>query len=574
MPMNEHGKTKTSRLGIWFVYLFLSVFVIIGSSCLLYAPVKMVKTALFIRSAASTTGTVTDLHASRGSKTTTFAPVVSFNTEDGTAVEFRSRISSSSSDYSRGEQVQVYYDPQHPDVAEINAFIPLWMPVILLSALGLSFTAAGGGVLFLHRRGAREARRIEAALQQGMKEWETDPDWRSGHIRSATRQEMWFYWLFAVVWNAIAQPTGFLVVPEILDHENWPAAIGLLFPVVGFWLLAVAIRKTLQIRKFGQVVLQMNPSPGSLGGEVGGMVDLPVPYRAGQIFNVSLSCQKVRRQRKSTSEELVWQDAGPAVAAHGPGGTRIAFKFAVPAELPPSSNDVESGHRWVVRLTADLPGIDLDSNFVIPVVATAAPLTSSITVPPTPGVRPVVSVPAEVVGIEKQGDNLLLHYPPRRNFKSGLAFALTGGVFLFTTCMLIVKAVVIGLIMLPTFGLMGLGLVLYALWLFGNSLQVDALAGELVVARRFLGIPVYSSRVASSAMKDVESVRFGSVGAGDSANLIFTVSVRLADGNKMTVGAGIEGRSNPETIAGIIAEKYGLRATRSSFYNPLDSDAI
>jgi len=427
------------------MYLFLSIFIIVGSGCLIYAPIKLVKTALFIRSAAVTSGTVTDLHVSRTSKSTTYAPVVTFNVPGGRQIEFRSQISSGSSDYSVGEQVQVYYGPRHPETAEIKAFVPLWMPVIILSALGLAFTAMGGGTMYAMGRGAREARQKEAALQQGMRDWETDSSWRSGKIRSATRQEMCFYWLFAVIWNAIAQPTGFIVLHEMINKGNRLAAIGLMFPVVGFWLLSVAIRKTLQIRRFGEIELLMNPSPDSLGGEVGGVIELPVPFHAGQVFSVSLSCQNVTRHHNGVSEELVWQDAGRALAAPTATGTRIAFRFAVPAQLPPSSADPQGAQQWIVRVTAELPGIDLDRSFLIPVVATGTRQFSTLSVPLAPALEPECQIPSSIVRIERQADLVTFCYPPRRNLKSGLVIAFVGGWFLFFTYLFVVKAAGVGM---------------------------------------------------------------------------------------------------------------------------------
>jgi hypothetical protein len=162
-----------------------------------------------------------------------------------------------------------------------------------------------------------------------------------------------------------------------------------LFPLAGFWLLSVAIRKTLQVRRFGEVELRMDPLPGSLGGEVGGVLEVPVSFRPGDVFAVTLRCQRVTRRNNSSNQEVIWQETGRAVAAPGNIGTRLAFRFAVPATLPPSSDDPAGSHQWTVRLTADLPGIDLDHSFVIPVVATDPPRASGLSVPLAPDLVPL-----------------------------------------------------------------------------------------------------------------------------------------------------------------------------------------
>jgi len=56
----------------------------------------------------------------------------------------------------------------------------------------------------------------------------------------------------------------------------------------------------------------------------------------------------------------------------------------------------------------------------------------------------------------------------------------------------------------------------------------------------------------------VEAIRFGVLGSGSTATLIFKVVVRCGDGTMITVGDGIEGRVNAESIARLIAQKYGL----------------
>jgi hypothetical protein len=48
------------------------------------------------------------------------------------------------------------------------------------------------------------------------------------------------------------------------------ALIRLLFPLVGIWLIACAIRRTREWRRFGAAPVTLDPVPGSIG--------LPRPY--------------------------------------------------------------------------------------------------------------------------------------------------------------------------------------------------------------------------------------------------------------------------------------------------------
>ncbi|WP_129128228.1 DUF3592 domain-containing protein [Geomonas oryzae] len=539
---------------VWPLYLFLTIFFIVGSCCLLYAPVKAVKTLIFIRNAAVTIGTVEELVAKHGSKSTTYAPSVAFNTPDGRMVRFISKVSGSRSAYNVGQRLEVYYDPANEGNAEINGFIPLWMPVIILSALGLSFSGIGGGMIYAVRRSVKDAEQKKALLQKGMLEWETEPDWQSATIRSATGREAAFFWLFAAVWNAIAQPTGFFCLNALIYEGNRLAAIGLMFPLVGFWLLWEAAKRTLQVRIFGDIQLRMDPFPASIGGEAGGTIDLPIHFSSGNVFSVFLSCEQVVKHRDGNRRELIWQEAGCAASTLGPAGTRIAFRVAVPATEPPSGDS----HQWTVRIAAELPGLDLDRSFAIPVIREEPPKTSRLAVPLAPDMMPCEGLPAWTVQVQRQGERLLLHYPCRRNLKTGLLCVFFSSWFLGGVSICLVKSPGMGFVILPFFGVIGVGLLLYAVWLLSNSLKVIVGAGELSVVRRLFGIPVNSSSIETALVRKVEIVKFGARGTGTTAKLIYRITADCGNGTNITLGDGVEGRAVAEEIARQLRQVCGV----------------
>ncbi|NJC89392.1 MAG: DUF3592 domain-containing protein [Desulfuromonas sp.] len=538
----------------WFLYLFLSIFLVVGVGCLLYAPVKAVRTLSLIHGGATAVGTVIDIHSVRGSRSTTYAPEVGFSAEDGRPYRFRSQISEGSSEYFIGQQVPVSYDPASPGNAEIRAFVPLWMPVIILFSLGTAFTAVSAGGIHAARRSVENARLLEAAHQSGRQEWEANPDWRTGTIRSATGREAWFYCLFALVWNVIGQPTGYLVVHEVMTRANYWAIIGLMFPLAGFWLFWLAISKTLQVRTFGDIRLQMDPFPATIGGDAGGIIELPVRYDHSTNFVVSLYCERISQTRNGSHREVVWQEESPGVTAPGIAGTRVSFRIAVPASEPPSSDN----HQWSARLTAELPGIDLDRTFILPVIREETPRASSLAVPLANDLARHQPVPAATVRIDLQANGLCLHYPCRRNLKNGLLLIFFSAWFLFFTALFVVKAPVTGLFILPVFGLLGVALLMYAIWQLGNSLTVTIAARQLVTVRRFFGIRVKASETAFDLVTSIETKHFGTRGSGASAKLIYAVAAVCADGTRITVGDGIEGRAAAEEIARRVRQSCGM----------------
>lgn len=544
---------KSSR-GAWPVLAFLAIFFIVGSGCLIYAPVKAVKTLLFIRNASVATGTVEELVPRRGSKSTTYAPSVTFTTPDGRLIRFVSQVSGSSSSYSVGQQVEVYYDPADEGRAEIKGFIPLWMPVIIFSALGLAFSGLSGGMIFAIRRSVKDAERKEALLRQGAREWETEPEWRSATIRSVTGKEATFFWLFATVWNAIALPTGFFCVNAFINEGNHLAAIGLMFPLVGIWLLWEAARRTLQVRTFGDIKLRMDPFPASIGGEAGGTIDLPVRFSGDNIFAVSISCEQIFKSRDGSRKELVWVETGNAASGPGPAGTKISFRFAVPASQQPTGDS----YQWTVRVTAELPGLDLDRSFIIPVILEEVPRASRLSVALAPDLTSRSEVPAATARVTAQSARMDLLFPCRRNLMTALLMTFFSGWFLGGVAIFVVKAPGIGLITVPTFGLIGAGLLAYSIWLFGNSLRVTVGAGEMVVVRRFLGIPIHSTRTLTTAVRKIETVKFGSRGSGPTAKLIYRITADCGNGANITIGDGVEGRTVAEEIARQLRQACGL----------------
>ncbi len=138
---------------------FISVlFFIIGLGLLAAAFAFWRSFANFQARATRTEGTVTELSYHHSSKGGSYYPEVEFKTPDGRIVHFSGSTGSNPSSYSRGEHVQVLYDPASPEQAKIDSFSEKWLGPLLLGGLGLGFALIGGGMLFapLFRRRSYE----------------------------------------------------------------------------------------------------------------------------------------------------------------------------------------------------------------------------------------------------------------------------------------------------------------------------------------------------------------------------------------------------------------------------------
>ena len=94
-------------------------------------------------------GTVVELVRSQSSDSTTYRPVVRYSTQSGEQVEFTSSAGSNPPSYSKGEQVEVLYQPLQPAQARINGFFPLWGGPMVIAGLGGVFFLVGAGIVLV-----------------------------------------------------------------------------------------------------------------------------------------------------------------------------------------------------------------------------------------------------------------------------------------------------------------------------------------------------------------------------------------------------------------------------------------
>jgi hypothetical protein len=159
-------------------------------------------------------------------------------------------------------------------------------------------------------------------------------------IRSSNRTGAWAMWGFTLVWCAVCAPLLWQIARKWNNPgEDWgPLLIALLFPFIGVILIGVSSFFTWTLLRFGPAPLWPDPSPGSVGGQVGGHVDIQYPFAGDPRFTVQLSCLYSRMsgsgKKRSRSESTVWQTDGVCTTEQISGGVRLRFTFDVPPDLP------------------------------------------------------------------------------------------------------------------------------------------------------------------------------------------------------------------------------------------------
>ena len=144
----ENYMKKTGLLSV--------LFGILGLGLLACAVALALDTRAFIATAKHASGTVTELVPKRDKDdgSTTYTPVVMFETDSGASVSFTSSFSSNPPAYDVGEKVAVLYAPAHPNEARIDGFGSLWLGPVIMGGIGTVFAAIGFGILFASRKRA------------------------------------------------------------------------------------------------------------------------------------------------------------------------------------------------------------------------------------------------------------------------------------------------------------------------------------------------------------------------------------------------------------------------------------
>ncbi len=268
-----------------------------------------------------------------------------------------------------GEIFYCYVNPNNPEEAVLFPG-PVWDWVFFLSIFTVTFGGVGVGGYWLMYYGAKAIKREEELKKQAPdRPWLWNEEWASGVISANTKAKAWFFWVFAIFWNAISSPVLFVFRDE-WDKGNHLIIIGLLFPIVGFGLIIAACRSSIRWWKFGRVKLRLNTIPGVVGGKLSGQIELPVPISPEDGIKLTLNLFQTVRSGDSSTEKLLWQDTREQNDALFGGSVRtIPVDFVIPYGLEPTNEERKIS--WKLSVEADVPGVDFHKEFEVPVFVTS-----------------------------------------------------------------------------------------------------------------------------------------------------------------------------------------------------------
>ncbi len=139
-----------------FLILFSSIFGFVGIVMLVGGFLMYQNTAGFVATAVHTQGTVVDISrvwsSSSSGGSYVYRPIIEFKTKEGADGKFESTNGRNPSPFAKGDVVEILYDPQNPDKAEIDSFGELWVGNLILPGLGIIFFGVALGIwIFMWR---------------------------------------------------------------------------------------------------------------------------------------------------------------------------------------------------------------------------------------------------------------------------------------------------------------------------------------------------------------------------------------------------------------------------------------
>lgn len=469
----------------------------------------------------------------------------------------------------RGQTITVYVNPLNPAEAVIDRDLR-WGLLGFKAIFFFVFGGAGLGLIIWVFKAPPE--KDYSAPEYVTEPWLANDDWQTGTIRSASKSTMWFAWGFAAFWNLISAPLPFVVYNEFVEKDNTLALIGLLFPLVGAGLLWWAITRALEWRRFGAAPVTLDPFPGSIGGHVGGSIDVNLPYDPSARFSVTLtslhSYMSGSGDSRSRKESAKWQDAQVAHATSSAGGTRLIFRFDVPEGLNASDADQseESYDLWRLNLRAELPGTDIDRDYEIPVYATAQQsrrLSSfSLDAAKTDQRQIDLGAVQKLFTLEQSGSGKVMTYPMFRHVYNGIVGFVIGSIFAGAGWFLMFEEG--HWFMGGIFGFVGGLIALSGLYFLLNSLEVRMDGNRIQAVRRILGIPVGRTEIRRDHFVRFKREVSMSTQSGSKHAVYYKLFGIDSAGRKITLGEGFKGNGQISAAEEFLAAEFMLQPMRDA----------
>ena len=371
--------------------------------------------------------------------------------------------------------------------------------------------------------------------------WMSFGDWQDGRVRSGAKAAIWISLLFAVSFIGLSLP-AVLELPKEVAKGNNLILLVLLFPLVGVASFLYFIRSVAAWRKFGVTELVLNPVPGCIGGDFGGYVDVPIQWGSELKVYLTLNCLKSTTtgsgKNRSTNVKAVWQREGLATLSPAAKGTRCAFRFAIPDDVPESEKSSSNYHYWLLQMECALPGIDFKRNFTVPIFNNDVPQFSSLKAEYAKQSNPLSEAPEGTVKIIKTTNGLQFYYPWYRHAKMAIMLMIFGAVFAAIGHYIGKED---GSFIFPVvFGGFGILMACMGLYVIGNTLTTTVNREGIQTIRNIYGFR-FQRKLLKDEIVGLEREINSQMQGGSNYQVFYSIIAHSKDKRKITIADTLEG---------------------------------
>src|SRR5579864_8697798 len=250
------------------------------------------------------------------------------------------------------------------------------------------FAIIGAGLIFGSLYGySRLKKQSETELANPSSPWFWRTDWAAARVESRNKKSAISWWVAAILRNMLSLPVSLAAISQGITTQDPKLIVPAAFEAAGLIVLVAAVRATIRFERFGRTYFEMASLPFSPGSRVAGAIH--VQLNADATRGVDLNLQCIRRvvigsgKDSSVQQVPLWEDSKTLSAAslnRDPLGTLIPVEFALPADAFQTSHDNQQDQvLWMLKVKADVPGVNYSDEFELPVFRTSSPPSAAAT---------------------------------------------------------------------------------------------------------------------------------------------------------------------------------------------------
>ena len=273
-----------------------------------------------------------------------------------------------------GRTVTAYVNPSDPSRAVLLRDLRMEM-VAFKAALGGIFGVIGvGGILMVWFNSRKIKQQALIASRAPAEPWLWRSDWADGRVVVSGFWQFFAMLVLAVIMNLICWVTIYAVLQDNRQPSTVAWIVLSLFAIGSIAQVGYTVICFFRWRRFPEATFRLAHVPGVIGDKLAGVLLLPGVVRPAKGFRMQLRCTRRVRRGKNTTHITLWeqeQTIDQTLDDNDFEETAVPVVFELPPDVEPSDPYSRNPVRWVVKVTANLPGPNANFEFEVPVFEVA-----------------------------------------------------------------------------------------------------------------------------------------------------------------------------------------------------------